>query len=119
MNRQAKISSISGSVLLIMMALFHGSGYSYVSERIYASNAEDFLKDIVPTLFVHPSIHLLSLAAFGFLASFLDQGGKRILMLVALLVFVDALIGFFIGGIIPGLLLSLAASCFLYSGLRI
>ncbi|NER18794.1 hypothetical protein [Spongiivirga citrea] len=117
MSQLAKISNIFGGIFLIIMALFHGSGYSYISEMIHSSNTEDFLKDIVPTLFIHPSIHLLGLAAFGFLAFFLGPASKKVLVTIAILVFIDALLGFFIGGIVPGLLLSLAAFCFLFAGL--
>jgi len=53
MAYQSSISGISktlciiGSVLLIVMAVFHGSGYSYVADAIGESDAEGFLKQIV------------------------------------------------------------------------
>ncbi|MTB51155.1 hypothetical protein [Lewinella sp. W8] len=102
-----------GSGLLVIMALFHGSGLGYVSGLMASSNAPDFLKDIFGPLFAHASFHLLSLAAFGILSLFLGEGRKKVLQLLAVLIFLDAILGFYLGGIIPGGLLSLAAGIFL------
>lgn len=111
-----KILCVSGSVLLIIMAIFHGSGFLYISETIVQSNTEEFLKEIVPVLFAHPSIHLLGLAAFGFLALSLQKESKKVLFLLSLIVIIDGLLAFYLGGILPGVLLSIAAICFINAG---
>lgn len=95
------------------MAIFHGSGFSYINETIMKSNADGFLKEIVPVLFAHPSIHLIGLAAFGILALFLERETKKVLTLLSLIVFVDALLAFYLGGTLPGMLLVVATLCFL------
>ena len=106
-----------GSFLLLYMGGFHGSGLGYVTEKMVSSNASDFLKDIFPVLFVHPSIHMVSLAALGFLSLFLKADGKKILWLVAVLVIIDSCLAFFLGGILPGILLALSAFAYIYAGI--
>ena len=103
---------IAGSSILLVMAVFHGSGYYYVSETIIASNAEPFLKDIVPVLFAHPSFHLLGLSAFGLLALELTIDAKKVLAVLSILIFIDALLALYLGGLLPGILLTIAALCF-------
>lgn len=100
------------------MGVFHGSGFFFVSEAIQESNAEEFLKDIVPALFAHPSIHLIGLAALGILSLFLKHDMRKLTWAIAVLVFLDALLGFYLGGMIPGVLLSVAALCFVVSGYK-
>lgn len=103
---------IVGSVLLVVMAIFHGSGYSFIKETIDASNSEEFLKEIIPTLFVHPSIHLIGLAAFGILAIYVSEGYRKVLLLLSLLIGIDAFLAFNLGGVLPGVLLLISALCF-------
>ncbi|MFS4447661.1 hypothetical protein [Maribacter sp. 2307UL18-2] len=105
-----------GSILLLVMAAFHGSGFFYVREAITSSNAEDFLKDIVPALFAHPSIHLMGLSALGLLTLWLRHEAYKVAWLLAALIALDAVLAFYLGGCIPGLLLLLAAACFVLSG---
>ncbi|HET6568155.1 MAG TPA: hypothetical protein VFG50_09335 [Rhodothermales bacterium] len=94
------------------MAVFHGSGYSMVSDAIAGSNAPTFLKQIVPAVFVHTSIHLVGLAAFGILALFLVDGGRSLIALLAVLVAADAIFAFYLGGVVAGALLLAAVLCF-------
>lgn len=117
-SKVSKILCLIGSSLLLIMGAIHGSGFFYVSETIEKSNAEEFLKDIVPALFAHPSIHLAGLSAFGILALFLKQDLRKVTWLLAALVGLDALLGFYLGGTIPGSLLLIAAICFVVAGLK-
>lgn len=116
--KASKALQIIGSVLLLVMAIIHGSGFYYVSEVIGQSNTEEFLKEVVPSLFAHASIHLLGLAAFGFLTLFIQQEIKKVLWLLSFLVTVDALLAFYLGAIVPGVLLLLSATCFFMTGLK-
>jgi len=118
MTRSSRMLTIIGIVMLVIMAGFHGSGFWYVRKSIQSSDASDFLKNIVPALFAHPSFHLLALAAFGVLALFQPQNARPILYLVSLLVLGDAMLGFALGGLGPGLLLVGAATCFGLAGFR-
>lgn len=117
-TKASKILCITGSTLLLILGAFHGSGFFYVSEAIEKSNAEAFLKEIVPVLFAHPSIHLIGLSAFGILALFLKQDLRKLTWLLAVLIILDALLAFYLGGMIPGFLLLAAAICFIVAGLR-
>ena len=117
-SRMSKVLNVIGCILLLVMAIFHGSGYSFIKETIDASNSEAFLKEIVPTLFVHPSIHLIGLAAVGVLAIYISEGKRKILLLLSLLVGLDALLAFNLGGILPGILLLAAALCFAVASLK-
>jgi len=101
-----------GTMLLVVMAIFHGSGIFYVSEAIAVSNSEIFLKDIVPVLFIHSSIHLLGLASFGVLALFLQQEVKKVLIMLSILSLIDALLAFYLGAIFPGVLIMIPTFCF-------
>lgn len=99
-------------MLLLVMAAFHGSGYSFVSGAIAESNASAFLKDVVPAIFMHVSIHLVGLSAFGFLALFLKHNARGLVALLAAVVMADAILAFYMGGAVPAALLTSAALCF-------
>jgi hypothetical protein len=117
-SKASKLFCVTGSTLLLLMGMFHGTGFFYVSEALEKSNAESFLKKIVPVLFAHPSIHLIGLSALGVLALFLKQDRGKLLWSLALLVLIDALLAFYLGGWIPGILLTVAALCFVFSGYK-
>lgn len=117
-SKMAKVFCLIGSILLLVMGIFHGSGFFYIQEAIEKSNAESFLKEIVPVLFAHPSIHLISLSALGILAIFLKQDLRKLTWLLAVLILSDAILGFYLGGVIPGFLLLAAAICFVIAGLK-
>jgi len=118
MPKTSRILTITGIAMLLIMAAFHGSGFWYVRTSIQSSDASGFLKDIVPALFAHPSYHLLAMAAFGTLALFQPQSARPILLLVGVLILGDAVLGFVLGGLVPGLLLVGAAACFGLAGFR-
>jgi len=118
MSKNTKILCYLGSALLIAMAAFHGSGYSFFRAAVIESNASEFLKQIIPALFVHPSLHLIALAAFGTLATFMERDARKVLVLLSILIAVDAVLGFWLGGILPGSLLLAAALCFGVAGAR-
>lgn len=112
MTRTHTIFCAIGSLLLLVMAAFHGSGYSFVSRAIADSNAAAFLKDVVPAVFLHVSIHLAGLSAFGFLAMFLRHNARALVALLAIVVLVDALLALHMGGAVPAAVLACAALCF-------
>ncbi len=112
MTKTSKYLTIFGSILLLVMACFHGSGLFYVQGLMEESNAPDFLKNIMPVLFAHPSIHLFGLSIFGFLSLSLGEAANRVLMVLAILVLLDGLLAFYLGGVIPGLLLLAATLSF-------
>ncbi|PRX56445.1 hypothetical protein [Flagellimonas meridianipacifica] len=113
-----KTSTIIGCTLLIIMALFHGSGFFYVTDVIQKSNSEPFIKKIFPILFAHPSIQLFGLAGLGVLTLFMKHEIEKILFFIAILVFIDSLLAFFLGAVIPGILLVFSSSVFVFGGIK-
>ncbi|WP_350293988.1 hypothetical protein [uncultured Croceitalea sp.] len=118
-SKTSRILILIGSILLFIMAFFHGSGFFYVSDLINESNAEGLLKEIVPVLFAHPSIHLMGLSALGILSLYLKYEAKKVLLLLTVLVIIDAILAFAVGGLIPGLILSIPVVCFLMARFNI
>jgi len=115
-SKTSRLLIVIGSILLAIMALFHGSGFFYVRDLINESNAEGFLKEIVPILFAHPSIHLFGLSALGIVTLYLKYDATKILFLLTILVIIDTILAFTIGGLIPGLILTVPAVCFSIAG---
>jgi|GEM_PF-3052295 len=117
-SKFTRISTIIGCSLLVLMGLFHGSGIHYVSGLVQQSNAEPFIKDIFPILFAHPTVQLLGLAGLGIVTLFMKQEIGKILFFVAVLVGIDALLAFFLGATIPGILLILSSLLFVLGGMK-
>ncbi|MEM6379273.1 MAG: hypothetical protein AAF705_13775 [Bacteroidota bacterium] len=118
MTKTSKLLCYIGSTLLLLMGLFHGSGLGYITALIKESDASDLLKEIVPVLFAHPSIHLLGLGALGIMVTIMKQEYNKILIFIAIMIFIDAGLGFYVGGPIPGIALSVAGAFFLMAALR-
>ena len=114
----ANISTIIGSLLLIIMAALHGSGTTYVSTLINESNSETFIKEVFPILFAHPSIHLLGLAGLGTLTLFMRHEIRKVMLFLSALIVIDSFLAFYLGAIIPGILLILSAFSFVLSGIN-
>ena len=117
-SKNSKVATIVDSVLLIVMALFHGGGMNYVSDLMQQSDTESFLKEMIPVLFAHPSIYLLGLSMLGIVTLNMGQEIRKVLFAIAALIVVDALIAFNLSAIIPGALLLVAAFCFLIGGVQ-
>ncbi|MEO1051767.1 MAG: hypothetical protein AAFX87_14150 [Bacteroidota bacterium] len=111
-----KTLCIIGSSLLIIMAGLHGSGTTYLTEKINQSNASSLIKEVFPVLFVLPSIELLGLAAFSLLTLTMKSEVEKVLALIVILIVVNAALAFYLGALIPGLLIVGAASCFAFAG---
>lgn len=114
----SKLLKVAGIVLIFFMAAFHISGIVFVTESMNDSNAKGFLKQIFPPLFIHPSLQLIGLGVLGVLTFFYSRGARLILIWIAIMVFVDALIAFYLGAIFPGLLLCLSAILIWLAGIR-
>ena len=117
-SKKSKATIVIGSVLLIIMGLFHGSGINYVTDIVQQSNSESFIKEIFPVLFAHPSVHLLGLAVLGIVTLYMSQDAKKVLLVISSLVVIDALIAFYMSAIVPGVLLLASAFCFFLVGIQ-
>lgn len=118
MTKTSKLLCYTGSGLLLFMGLFHGSGLQYFTGLIKQSDASDLLKEVVPVLFAHPSIHLFGLAALGILTTTMKYEFQKLLIVITIFIFIDAALGFYVGGLVPGIALALAGLFFLLAALR-
>lgn len=113
-----KVPTISGCTLLVALALLHGSGLFYVTDLVQNSNSDSLIKQIFPVLFIFPSIELLGLAALSIFTFFMQREGKTVLLFITTMVFVNALLAFYLGAWLPGFLLVLAASLFFFASVQ-
>ncbi|HXD37190.1 MAG TPA: hypothetical protein VN624_11080 [Rhodanobacter sp.] len=113
MFRAARILCVIGSILLLVTAVLHGTGYYAISGAISRSSASAFLKHVVPGLWVHFSMHLVVLAAFGLVLAFSLHRTRSLVALLALAVAADAAWAFSLAGFFVGVALLIAAAlCF-------
>lgn len=117
-SKSFKLFVSLGCILLVVMALFHGSGLKFVNDTLLESNSKGFIKDIFPVLFVHTSVHLFSLAIFGIATLSMSDGHKTILKIIASFIIISSLAAFYLTAIAPGILLLLSASCFLIANFK-
>ncbi len=103
---------IIGILLLLFIALFHASGFNYISGLVESSKVSDLIKSIFHVLFILPTIQLIGLATFGIMALYLKEEANKILIPLAVLVLVDALLAFYLNALIPGLVLAVPAILF-------
>ncbi len=118
-NKLSKILCVVGAVLLLIIAGFHGSGFSYVNDLVLSSDVSDLIKKIFPVLFILPTIQLIGLAAFGLMAPYMKEQSGKVLIALAILILVDAMLAFYLGANIPGVILVLPAVLFLFVVYRI
>ena len=107
-----RILVITGSVFLILMGLFHGSGLSFMVNTMNDSNAESFIKEVFPVLYLHPSIHLIAMAVLSLSTVFMKHDHKMVLLLLSSIIIVSAIAAFYLSAWLPGILLLLAVLCF-------
>ncbi len=117
-SKITKISTLVGCALLIVMAVFHGSGIYYVSDLIHQSDSEPFIKEVFPILFAHPSIQLLGLAGLGILTFFMKHEIEKVLFFIATMVIIDSFLAFYLSATIPGILLVFSSFTFGLGGIK-
>ncbi len=101
-SRLVVILTSIGSAMAIGMAGLHASGYNYVRQTLLESNAPDFSKEILPPIFLYPSIVLCLLVALNITALVNNQAVSFILGASAFFFVANSLFGFILGGLIPG-----------------
>jgi len=112
-NRQLTvILSVLGVVMLLAMAALHASGFGYISSTLGESDIPDFLKQILPPLFLYPSALLVLLSSAVLVSLKLRTGQAAVLGVVTSVAAANAIFGFVLGGPIPGVVLALAAIVF-------
>lgn len=118
MKRITSLLSLIAITLLLFMGAFHLSGTTYIIGLMQESNAKDFLKSIFGVLFVHPSLHLIMLTVLAIITRSLKGQTWKIYYFIGGCVLVDGIVAFYLGAILPGILLLLPAIAFLYIGMK-
>lgn len=118
MSKLDKRLCIVGSLLLLAMGLFHGSGLNWVTSELAESSAKPFLKDVFPVLFIHVSIQLIGLASLGAAVAFFRGSFRIVAIYIAIMVGLNTALAFWLGAYPPGVLLACAAACFGIVGIR-
>ncbi len=98
--------------MLIAIAALHGSGYGYVAGTIAQSQLPAFLKRVLPPLYLYPSVLMGTLAAVVLLALRQQEGRAFVFRVVSAIFDGNAVLGFALGGIVPGGVLLLVAGLF-------
>jgi hypothetical protein len=111
-SRWIVILAAVGAVMLIGMAMLHGSGYGYVASVLAESDLPTFLKRILPPLYLYPSALMAVLAAVVLVTLWQQEGKPFMFRVVSAIVAANAALGFVLGGIIPGGVLLLVAGLF-------
>jgi len=114
-GRKSKILCLIGSSILFIIAVFHGSGFNYVNSLVLSSDVPDFIKEVFPVLFILPSLQLLGLATFGFIAPYLKDTVHKILIPLSIFILADAALAIYLDALIPALVLALSACLFVLS----
>lgn len=120
MAKLVKTLGVVGSLLLLITAAFHASGFPQVNEAISHSDVSAFLRRAVPGLWLHFSIHLTLLGVAGIWGSFRGAGASRsIFIFLAAAVAIDTAIVLMLAGFFAGVvLLGAAALCFVTAAAR-
>ncbi|MEL7023553.1 MAG: hypothetical protein AAGL69_07360 [Pseudomonadota bacterium] len=111
-------ATLAGSLMLLATAALHASGYSWIAESIQESDLSDFLKSILPSLFLYPSILMIVLAVAATLALRWPAVATGVWGVVCVIVALNSLLGFILGGPVPGLVLLVAAGLFGFAAYR-
>jgi len=111
-SRRIVILAAVGAVMLIGMGVLHGSGYGYVASVLAESNLPTFLKRVLPPLYLYPSVLMAALAAVVLITLRQQEGRPFMFRVVSVIVAANAVLGFVLGGIIPGGVLLLVAGLF-------
>lgn len=114
--RLARWLIVAGSVVLLLTALVHGSGYEKISHEVETSAIKPFLIGGFKALWLMFSIHLLLLSAI-FIAASQTPKGRRLVLLCTLIPASDTMLLFhFVGVFIGTIALAVATLLFFVGG---
>ena len=108
-HRTTTVLSVLIAAMLVSIAGLHASGIGYVAAAVAGSELPEFLKRVLPPLYLYPSILLLVLAAVVIFSLWHPRGRSFALYTVSAMVALNAALGFILGGIVPGGVLLLVA----------
>ncbi len=112
----SKVFSMSGALLLLFMAAYHGSGVVEISADLAGSNAPDYLKNIFPILFLNTSLYLATLAVFALFAA-ISAASRSLNALIAVSAFANAGLGAYLNEWLPAGVLAFIGVLFIAASL--
>lgn len=115
-RKQNNTLIIVASTLLLAIGVFHGSGINYLGEMVQASDVAPIVRKIFPVLFILPSLQLIGLALIGLVAR-RKPINHQVFFVLFILVLIDAMLAFWLGALIPGIILALPALIYLLAAL--
>ena len=111
----ARIIILTGSIILIGTAVFHGTGYRDVSAATAAPALKPFLRSVTKALWLDYSIHLLLIAVISIFLG-LKLNSRTGVILCAVVPLVDSILLARFVGLFPGVFLLAAAAALLILG---
>ena len=111
-SRRVLIATLLGSLMLLGMAILHASGYGYVSSTLTEAELPAFIQQVLPVLFLYPSVIIAALAVAALASLRSSAAAPFVLAAIAVLVFAHAALGFALGGALPGIVVGVAGCMF-------
>ena len=108
-----------GNLLLIAIAVLHGSGFEQFTAEVEASNASPMLKLMFPVLYVVPSLFLMTMAGFGGLALASPNLRRPVCFVLAPSVFLCGFLGLLVNQWAPLVVMGLGSLFFLSAALTV
>ena len=108
-----------GNLLLVALAVLHGSGFETFTAEFEASNASPMLKLMFPVLYGIPSLFLLTMAAFGGLALAAPDFRRPLCLVLAPSVFLCGALGLLVNQWVPLVVMGIGSACFLGAALTV
>lgn len=111
------ICCMLGIIFLLGIAGLHGSGFQTFNAQMADSDASAFLKDVFPILYFMPSLYLLVLSVFGFVAIGIPSARRPICLVLAVSVAAAGALALLVGEWIPLAVMGAGAMLFAIAGL--
>ncbi|MEL6322834.1 MAG: hypothetical protein AAFQ84_01230 [Pseudomonadota bacterium] len=115
--RVSSISCALGVVFVSAIAMLHGSGFGTFTAEMNETNASDFLKDMFQVLYAVPTVFLLTLAAFGVLATLNRRMRRPVCSILCPAVVATGALALVLGEWVPLVIMTLGGSLFAVAAL--
>jgi len=118
MNKKAKYITVIGAFLLAVVGLFHGSGLSWLTEKVTVSNVNSMVKNIFPILFIHVSIQCIALAILSIISLKYSTTHKLVSYFIAMMVSINALFAIWLSAYPPAAVLIIIAALYFFAAYK-
>ncbi|MEM8983195.1 MAG: hypothetical protein AAGC71_09220 [Pseudomonadota bacterium] len=112
MRRATVVMTVCGVAMLLGMAVLHASGTRMVADMLVSANVSVTMQRILPVLYLYPSVLFILLSGMALLALRWWTVVPFALSAIAVIVATNGLLGFYLGGWLPGAITTVAAAFF-------